>query len=563
MGATQSTNHPHVLTTPLGKLQGIEQRDLSGRPILQRYLKVPYARPPVDELRWRHPQTLPDDFNFNTTSGEPGDYTKFGPVCPQPVYGHSAAQLANPKAAPPVVNVQSEDCLYLNIWVPAGNAPPGGWPVQFHIHGGWLQIGNAMQSNDHDPFDLLRDSTPRIIVAPTYRLNLFGFLAGDDLASLHEDSSPSNFGLWDQRMALEFVAKHIAHFNGNPDNISVGGLSAGANSTFFQLYYDSHLPASQRLIKRVYLWSNAVAIQPSNTRSTPLTTQFNELCTAHNINPHQPAKAKFDALRAIPSDALIASLAKLKAHTFRSSTDDAFIPSTFLHSLHSGHFTTVLAKHNISILLGEVSDEYNLYKLVNPPSTYAGLLTELANYYPPPVVAALLPHWKLPERNSTDAERWKIAFAEMTAAGQVHIPQRGLTHLLLQPPSNPGIVPLPPKNLYRYRIAWRAKSLDEWIQPDLGVCHGGDGPIWWCSGFRAGFTEQDKQITLGFLAAFGEFLQGAEPRWGKRDGAEERRFRVLGRDGVLKDDVEDELWDGYMTVWASIWEGQKGSVARL
>lgn len=561
MGATQSTEHTHVLDTPIGKLRGVEQRDLSGKPILHRYLKVPYALPPAGQLRWRHPQPLPSDFSFNDASGAAGDYTKFGPVCPQPVYGHAAATLTNPKAAPPIENVQSEDCLYLNIWVPAGTPPPSGWPVQFHIHGGWLQVGNAMQSHDYDPFDLLRETTPRIIVAPTYRLNLFGFLGGEDLASLKEDPSPSNFGLWDQRAALEFVAKRISHFGGNADNITVGGLSAGANSTFFQLYHDTQQPAHRRLIKRVYLWSNAVAIQPSTTTSSPLTSQFNELCTAHNISPSLPAATKLSQLRQIPSTDLTASLSRLQSHTFRSSTDNAFIPPTFLHSLHNGHFTTLLAKHNISILLGEVSDEANLYRLVNPPSSYPGLHTELANYYPKPVVEALLPHWSLPSKESQDAEAWTDVFAAMTAAGQVHVPQRGFTHLLLNPPNVSGVVPLPEKNLYRYRIAWRAKSLDEWIQPELGVCHAGDTPIWWCSGWRAGYTEADKQIVKDWLKPFGEFLHGNEVHWGRRDG--ERVFKVMDQEGRISEGVRDELWDQNMAIWDSVWGCQKDAVAKL
>lgn len=232
MGATQSFEHPHVLETSQGKLQGIEQRDSSGKPICHRYLKVPYALPPVGSLRWRRPQPLPSNFTFNSSSGSPGDYTKFGPICPQPHYTHDIALVENHSAAPPIENVQSEDCLYLNIWVPAGNPPADGWPVEFYIHGGWLQVGDANQDHVHDSTAALAHSTPRIIVSATYRLNLFGFLAGSDLASVKEDPAPANYGFWDQRCALEWVAKRISLFGGNPSKISVGGLSAGANSTF-------------------------------------------------------------------------------------------------------------------------------------------------------------------------------------------------------------------------------------------------------------------------------------------------------------------------------------------
>ncbi|KPI36781.1 putative esterase/lipase [Cyphellophora attinorum] len=563
MGSAHSTQHTHIHETSLGKLKGIEARDSSGKPIYHRYAKVPYALPPVGSRRWRHPQPLPVDFSFSDSNGQPGDYTAFGPICPQPVYGHSAAVLANPDAIPKIQNEQSEDCLYLNIFVPAGKPPPGGWAVQFYIHGGWLQVGHAMQGHDLDPIDLLRESTPRIICSPTYRLNLFGFLGGSELASLKEDPSPSNFGLWDQRAALEFVHRHIAHFGGNPSNISCGGLSAGANSTFFQLYHDIHLPPSQRIIKRVYLWSNAVAIQPASTTSTQLTTQFNELCTVNSISPTLPIREKLSRLRAIPAADLNASITRLKQHTFRSSTDDAFIPSTFLHSLHSGHFTTLLAKHNISVLLGECAHEAELYKLVNPPSDYPGLLVQLANYYPKPVYEAMLPHFNVPPKDSKDVAAWQDVFAQMTGAGQVHIPERGLTHLLLHPPSSPGVAALPPQNLHRYRIEWRAKGMDAWVQPQLGVCHGADTPIWWCSGWRAGYDETDRRNVLEFIRPFGEFLEGRDVAWGSKKGDQERRIRVFGKDGRTMEDVEDGNWERWMPVWESIWESQRQEVARL
>ena len=561
MGAIQSTLHPHELSTPVGKLKGVEVRDETGKAIYHRYLKVPYALPPVGSLRWRQPQPLPQDFSFNGSNGSAGDYTKFGPVCPQPVYGHTAAVLPNPNAAPKIQNEPSEDCLYLNIFVPAGQPPAGGWAVQFYIHGGWMQVGHAMQGHDYDPIDLFKDSTPRIIVSPTYRLNLFGFLGGEELASQKEDPSPSNFGLWDQRVALEFVAKHISHFGGNADNISVGGLSAGANSTFFQLYYDIHLPQHKRIIKRIYLWSNAVGIQPATTTSSQLTTQFNELCSVNGIATSLPASEKLARLRSVPGSDLIASLSRLKAHTFRPSTEDTFIPSTFLHSLHSGHFTTLLARNNISVLLGECAHEAELYKLVNPPSDYPSLLVQLANYYPKPVYESMLPHFDVPPKDSKDIPLWQDVFAQMTGAGQVHIPERGLANLLLHPPQHPGVVALPSKNLHRYRIEWRAKGMDAWVQPQLKVCHGADTPIWWCSGWRAGYNEEDKKNVLTFIKPFGDFLEGKGLEWDASGG--ERKIRVMGSDGITREGVEDEAWERWMPVWKAIWESQRGSVARL
>ncbi|KIW67800.1 hypothetical protein PV04_07027 [Phialophora macrospora] len=562
MRPTESTTHEHILHTSRGSLKGLEQRDLSGKPVLYRFTKVPYALPPTGARRWRRPQPLSRDFTFNNPQGAPGDYTRFGPICPQPHYDHGSIAVANPNAAPPVANIQDEDCLYLNIWVPA-SAPPNkrGWPVQFHIHGGWLQVGDALQQEDHDPFDLLANTRPRIIVSPTYRLNLFGFLAGAELASLHEDPSPSNFGLWDQRAALEWVAKNIQLFGGDPSNITVGGLSAGANSTFFQLNYDSQLPPEQRLIKRIYLWSNAVAIQPNPTTSPVLTQQFNDLCAIFNVPAKASPREKLDRLREVPSQDLIAALAKMKMHTFRSSTDECFINPTFLASLHSGTFTTRLAQNNVSVFLGEVSDEKELYKIVNPPSTYQGLLTQLGNYYPQAVVNALLSLYSIPAAKDPDAAKWAEVFSQIVADGQVHASLRGLTHVLLNPPARPGVQGLPRSKVHRYRISWRAKNLDNWISAHVGVCHGLDAPIWWGSGWRADFTDQDKQILKNIVEPFGRFLYGEDVAAGGGMKGE-RYLRLIDQQGNVQEDHEDELWDRGIKIWDRVWEAQKGLVAQ-
>lgn len=549
MRAPESTSHPYTLQTPFGSLQGLEQRDRTGKPILYRFTRVPYALPPVGPLRWRRPQPLPSSFTFNTPSGTPGDYTSFGPICPQPASAPGIIALPNPANAPPIPNTQDEDCLYLNIWVPASRPLDGetrkGWPVQFHLHGGWLQVGNAMQSHDSDPFDLLAHMPPRIIVTPTYRLNVFGFLAGADLAACHEDPAPANYGFWDQRCALEWVGKHIGLFGGDASNITVGGHSAGANATFFQLHYDSLLPAPQRLIKRVYLWSNAVAIQPHTATSAVLTSQFHELCTLFSIPLSKPPHEKLRLLRAVPFHSLVAALSRMKMHSFRASTDESFIPSSFLSSFHAGTFTTRIAQQGTSILLGEVADEKKLYKLINPPSSYPDLLTQLNNYYPSNVVQATLPLYPLPPTTSTDREAWAEVSAQIVADGQVHASLRGLAHILLNPPSGRNVTPLPPRKLHRYRISWRAPALDNWVRPDVGVCHGLDGMVWWCTGYRADYSRQDKEVIKAFLEPFARFLYGEDPQ--PQRG--ERYLRHLRQDGTIGEDEEDGLWERGMQVW--------------
>lgn len=543
MGATQSKTTQCILETSKGSLTGIEYWGRTNKPVCQRYTRVPYALPPTGELRWRRPQPLADDYSFNSDAGKPGNFTTFGPMSPQPIYSHNTVVLENKDAAPEPDAFQKEDCLYLNIWIPSGKPPKDGWAVQFFIHGGWLQVGNAMQSNAYDPFDLMSSTdTPRIIVSPTHRLNLFGFLASPALAELAEDPAPGNYGFWDQRAALEWTAANISHFGGNADNISVGGLSAGANSAEFQLYYDTYLPSSQRIIKRAYLYSNSIGIQPNSVASTTITAQFDELCTAFSIAATLSAAEKMSRLRAINSTDLIDIIPKLKFHTFRACTDSFFIPSNFLQSIHSGAFTTLLAQHGVSIVLGEVGDEQLLYRLVNPPSDLPGLQTQLQNYYPVSVVDALVKHYPLPA-SGAPASDWQNIYGQITADGQAHATVRGLAHILLHPP--PGSTALPLSSVHRYRIKWRAQSLDAWLDPSVGVCHGADQCMWFCSAFRAGYTDEDKEITQKWLKPFNDFLAGRVVEWGT---GSEREVRELDATGEIRV-VEDEEWEGKMGVW--------------
>jgi carboxylesterase type B len=140
-----------------------------------------------------------------------------------------------------------------------------------------------------------------------YRINLFGFLASSVLAELAEDPGPGNYGFWDQRAALEWTAVNISYFGGDPANITVGGHSAGAYSTVFQLYHDTYLPAEERLIKRIFLYSNAVGVQPNAYSSDFNTTQFDELCSVLSVpaaSSPAPRRSPVSAPSTLPTSLL-------------------------------------------------------------------------------------------------------------------------------------------------------------------------------------------------------------------------------------------------------------------
>ncbi len=201
------------------------------------FLGIPYAAPPVGPLRWRPPQ--PADRWHGVR-----DATTFAPHCPQ-------------QASPFGVASVSEDCLYLNVFAPAGGRPGGGRPVMVWIHGGALVTG---ESDDYDPAKLVSNGT--VVVTINYRLGALGFLAHPALAD--RPGGPSgNYGLMDQQAALRWVQRNIRQFGGDPRNVTIFGESAGGLSVLSQL--DS--PGADGLFQRAIVQSGAY-----NLTQTPLAT---------------------------------------------------------------------------------------------------------------------------------------------------------------------------------------------------------------------------------------------------------------------------------------------------
>ncbi|KNG84948.1 putative carboxylesterase [Aspergillus nomiae NRRL 13137] len=187
------------------------------------------------------------------------DATKDGPTAISPSFGCDIEQAAIQHKLPPKELAQSGiDCLNLNIAVPEGTTASSQLPVFFFIHGGGLQIG----ANSWPQLELMRfvklsadKNLPVIAVSINYRLGVFGFLTSDEL---RKAGYKANNGLRDQRVALEWVRRHIADFGGDPENVTAAGESAGAASVTYHL--DSQVALFKRAIAMSgsYLFSQAL-----------------------------------------------------------------------------------------------------------------------------------------------------------------------------------------------------------------------------------------------------------------------------------------------------------------
>ena len=207
------------------------------------YLDIPYAAPPVGDLRWKSPQPhAPWTTVLQATTA--------APECPSPGF---------PPGSPPAAGT-SENCLYLKVEVPAGAKPGEKLPVMYEIHGGGF-LGTAL-TNDGDN---LVNSGKVVYVFANYRLGILGFLADKALGPHSGD-----YGLQDQQAGLRWVKQNIASFGGNPGDVTVFGESAGGASTCDQVASPTARGLFQRAISvsGFYNYQNDIVWSKADCKST-------------------------------------------------------------------------------------------------------------------------------------------------------------------------------------------------------------------------------------------------------------------------------------------------------
>jgi len=191
--AFAQSNPPPVMTKS-GPVRGVVEKDLTV------YRGIPFAAPPVGELRWRPPQHAAKWDGVR-------DASKFAP---DPYQGNGSGNV-------------SEDCLYLNIWTPAQSAAER-IPVLVWIYGGGFAGGSTstpVRNGEH----LARKGV--VLVSINYRVGTLGFLAHPELSAESPRKASGNYGLLDQIAGLKWVQRNIARFGGDPTRVTIFGESAG------------------------------------------------------------------------------------------------------------------------------------------------------------------------------------------------------------------------------------------------------------------------------------------------------------------------------------------------
>ncbi len=249
---------------------------------------IPYAAPPVGDLRWRPPQ-LPAPWKGVR------DATTFGSMCvqpPQPVYGL-------------VASAMSEDCLTLNVWTTSKpqDSKAAGMPVMVWIHGGGF-IGGA-SGGFYDGTRLAAHGV--VVVSMNYRLGIFGFLGHPELSAESPHRSSGNYALLDQIAALEWVQKNIRSFGGDPAKVTIFGESAGGSSVGYLLAS----PLAKGLFVRAIAESPALLLNAdAHLRGDP---------TSGEMTPMESI-----GLQLGPHIATLRSMAPFELQTYAQQKYDAF-----------------------------------------------------------------------------------------------------------------------------------------------------------------------------------------------------------------------------------------------
>ncbi|MCL6683177.1 carboxylesterase/lipase family protein [Sphingomonas alba] len=284
---------PSIAKAPAGTVQGSESAGM------RTFFGIPYAEPPVGNLRWRPPVPLAKWDGVRPA-------TELGKACFQPT--SKLATVYNPASPPPM----SEDCLTLNVWAPAKAKKA---PVLVWIHGGALQTGFSGEGTYNG--GKLADRG-LVVVSINYRLGVLGWLAHPELSAESKDGISGNYGLLDQILALRWVHDNIAAFGGDPSNVTIMGESAGALSVMFLM----QSPPAQGLFHKAIAQSAYMITMPDLKRDTFGQPSGESVGTY--VQQHLGASG-IAAMRAMEPKALLEAAAKLNYSPW-ASVDGKILP---------------------------------------------------------------------------------------------------------------------------------------------------------------------------------------------------------------------------------------------
>jgi len=533
-----------IVETTHGKLEGSQRgadRANQADQAYQAYRGIPFAMPPIGELRFRAP-VLPEPW------GGVRDATRFGPSAPQNKVDFDLVPGLD-------VGPQSEDCLYLNVLTPGADASRR--PVMVWIHGGAFTSGSgSQQMYDFRPLVGRGDV---VVVSLNYRLGAFGFLHLEELLGADYQGS-GNAGMLDQVAALEWVRDNIERFGGDPENVTVFGESAGGMAVGTLL----GLPAAQGLFARAIPQSGAAHAINSARDASAVATAFLEELACDKASPGA-ARGYQALLREASVEELLAAQARCisrferagNTRSFRPVVDGSVLPRPPLEAIQRG------SARDVAVMVGCTRDECKLFGFQDPQlkELDEATLGERMEARVPgldeagkTLASSLVASYRRARKGRSD--RAGSSGAESLSAREIFLALE--TDRLFRIPA----IRLAEAQLrsgaptYAYLVSYESPLLDG----ALGACHGIDMPfVLGAAGSKAaemfaGSGPDVERLTLAMMHAWLAFARSGDPNhealplWTQYD--EERRpTMVFDRESALEDDplgAERRAWQGIL-----------------
>ncbi|XP_068619891.1 juvenile hormone esterase-like [Battus philenor] len=534
--ASVLADHPEV-KTPLGGLKGYFMETRGGRKIAA-FTGIPYAKPPVDELRFKAPVPIA---GWNGTL----DATQQSPVCVQ----------RNPYTRQKEI-VGQEDCLYLNIYTPiTGNEVDTGrrLPVMMFIHGGGWMCGDGTTQMYGPQFLLDRDV---VFVAINYRLGPLGFLSTQD------EHCPGNNGLKDQQEALRFIQKTIQSFGGDSNSVTIFGESAGGASVHYHMLSKTSVGLFHKAISE-----SGTALVPW-AEAPPGEALRNAFRLAKFLDcPQAPSEVMLDCLRARDSYEIINTEFKFYAWDYEPMTPfkavaEPDLPGAFLTSsprktpsIAAVPWMTGLNKDEgclKSIWITANSSRYEEFM-----SAFEAIAPVTFYYENSPYSDVITNRIKDVYFNGGDTEVIKDGILEIYTDSYFAYPALEAIELTFNYTKNP---------VYLYELTYRATNSFSQIfgdeEGDYGICHADElmhlFPI---SFLSKPFSEEDRKISELIITLWTNFATTGNPnspvkvplKWEPASSSKNMEYLEIGSDLKMRNHLasRSRLW-GSLPLWHSI-----------
>ncbi|XP_036604057.1 cocaine esterase-like [Trichosurus vulpecula] len=466
-----------IRTTESGQIQGTQVNIKGIDKGVNVFLGIPFAKPPVGSLRFSPPQPPDSWSNVRDAASHP-------PPCLQdPTLLEKTANIMKLNITIPA---SSEDCLYLNIYVPVHAKEGDGLPVMVWIHGGGLIVGGASLYDG----SVLSASQNVVVVTIQFRLGLLG------LFSTGDEHAPGNWVFLDQVAALRWIQNNIVHFGGDPGRVTIFGESAGGMSV------SSHVlsPLSKGLFHRAIMQSG-VAIFPGMISSISETV-VNVIANLSSCDRHDSA-SMVQCLRSKSEDEILAINKHFKM--IPSVVDGQFFPKHPEELLAAGEF------HHIPSIIGNNNHEFGwvipvemdisgFKENMDKNSIQSAMQSPFVGF-PPELVHLMMEEYF---RDTEDPGECRAQFQEMMGDMMFVIPSLKVAKYQ-HSPSSP---------VYFYEFQHRP-SMFNGVKPDfVKADHSDDVPFVFGLPFLGEATEEEKLLSHRIMSYWANFARHGDPNGG-------------------------------------------------